>query len=185
MENINVINPLDEQFKSECKVIDLKYEYSGYTGTERWAVITELTETEILEKYPEQIKPYTPFMILSPEFGKVRDDFRRNEKKHQARATRSVDAFSYDDEVMAAFHPELVEDTFEQVLFERIDAERLWRAIGQLPPIQKSRLIKRYFKGMSTRKIAREEGVNYSKIDSSISAALKNLKKILTIRGCI
>jgi len=180
-----IITARDEQFKAECKVIDLKYEYSGYTGTERFAVITELTEKEILEKYPEQIKPYIPFIILSPAFGEVRDEYRRNEKKHSARATRSVDAFSYDDEVMAAFHPELIEDTFEQVLFERIDTERLWKAIEQLPPIQKSRLVKRYFKGMSARKIAQEEGVNHSKIDSSISAALKNLKKFLTIRGCI
>lgn len=173
-----IITARDEQFKAECKVIDLKYEYSGYTG-ERFAVITELTEKQILEKYHEQIKPYIPFIVLSPAFGEVREEYRRNEKKHQARATRSVDAFSYDDEVMAAFHPELVEDTFEQTLFERIDAERLWKAIEQLPSIQKSRLIKHFFKGKSCREIAKNEGVHHRAVIKSIECALNNLKKFL------
>ena len=170
---------LDEQFKADCKVIDLKFEYVGYTGNVRWAIITELTEREILEKYPEQAALYLPFMILSPEFGEIRSEYRRNEKKHQARAKRSVDAFSYDDDVIAAFHPELIGRTLEQVFVERLDTERLWKAIEKLPPIQKSRLLNRYFKGMSTRKIAQEEGVNYSAVDKSISCAIENLRKLL------
>ena len=179
MAKINKIPALEEQFKSECKIIDLKYEYRGYTGKERFAVITELNEKEIFEKYPEQIKPYIPFIVLSPAFGRVRDTYIRNEKKYQARAARSVDAFSYDDEIMAAFHPELAEDTFEEELFQRMDTKRLWEAIGKLPMIQKCRLIEHFFKGKSCREIARCEGVHHRAVTKSIECALKNLKKTL------
>ena len=131
------------------------------------------------EKYPEQIKPYIPFIVLSPAFGRVRDTYIRNEKKYQARAARSVDAFSYDDEIMAAFHPELAEDTFEEELFQRMDTKRLWEAIGKLPMIQKCRLIEHFFKGKSCREIARCEGVHHRAVTKSIECALKNLKKTL------
>ena len=47
----NSINlTLDEQFDKDCKVIKLKYEYPGYTGEEKWAIITGLTEEELNEK---------------------------------------------------------------------------------------------------------------------------------------
>ena len=37
--NNTIISALDEQFKKDCKVINLKYEYPGYTGIEQWAII--------------------------------------------------------------------------------------------------------------------------------------------------
>lgn len=33
-----------ELFAQDCKLINLRYEYSGFTGTEKWAIITELSE---------------------------------------------------------------------------------------------------------------------------------------------
>ena len=33
-----------ELFAQDCKLINLQYEYSGFTGTEKWAIITELSE---------------------------------------------------------------------------------------------------------------------------------------------
>lgn len=48
----------DEQFKYDCKVINLSYEYPGYTGEEKWAIITDLTEEELRKKYEEIISSY-------------------------------------------------------------------------------------------------------------------------------
>ena len=39
-----------EQFKRECRLIDLRYEYYGYVGKEKWAIVSELSEKEILKK---------------------------------------------------------------------------------------------------------------------------------------
>ena len=43
----------EELFAKDCKLINLKYEYSGYTGDERWAIITELSVKELWVYKPE------------------------------------------------------------------------------------------------------------------------------------
>lgn len=39
-------------FSNDCKLINLRYEYHGYTGSEKWAIVTELAEEELWVKYP-------------------------------------------------------------------------------------------------------------------------------------
>lgn len=60
----NIISALDEQFKKDCKVINLKYEYPGYTGIEQWAIITDLSEDVLCTKYAEQVAPFRPWTIF-------------------------------------------------------------------------------------------------------------------------
>ena len=43
-------------FANDCKLINLRYEYHGYTGTEKWAIVTELAEEELWVKYPDVIR---------------------------------------------------------------------------------------------------------------------------------
>lgn len=54
-------------FASECKLINLRYEYQGYTGTEIWAIVSELSEKELFEKYPDVISRYTSGLKKSEE----------------------------------------------------------------------------------------------------------------------
>ena len=42
-------------FANDCKLINLRYEYHGYTGTEKWAIVTELAEEEL---YAENFNPF-------------------------------------------------------------------------------------------------------------------------------
>ena len=63
--NTYYLSALDEQFKYECKVINLSYEYPGYTGKEKWAIITDLTEKELIEKYDEIIRLFFCFLCLA------------------------------------------------------------------------------------------------------------------------
>ena len=46
-------------FANDCKLINLRYEYHGYTGTEKWAIVTELAEEELWVKYPDVIRRLT------------------------------------------------------------------------------------------------------------------------------
>ena len=55
---------LKQGFQSECKVINLQYEYEGYRGKEQWAVISELSEEKILERYKPFVQEYIPFLVL-------------------------------------------------------------------------------------------------------------------------
>ena len=170
---------LKEEFQSECKVINLKYEYEGYIGKEQWAIISVLTEKEILEKYSELIGDYIPFLTLSPAFGKIRDEFRRNEKKHHMRSVRSVDAFGYEDELTEQHHPELIFDTLESAFLKSETEKALLEAIRKLKPIQRERLTQYYFQGKNASQIAKEEGVSSQAVDKSLVVAIENLKKLL------
>ena len=88
------------------------------------------------------------------------------------------------------FHRELITpfvDPFEQAEEERIEEEKeqlrqleiakVRKVLEMLKPVQRERLIKAILLGMSSRKIAKEEGVYYSVVDKSIAAARKNFKK--------
>lgn len=178
-------------FSSECKVIDLRYEYVGYIGEEKYAIVTDLTKDELLAKYPDVICRYTPFVLLSILHGEVIRDFHRNEDKFQKRDIRNHNLYGgYEDGVSERSYREFVttyEDPVQQAIREAYELEmkqvhhrnilKVQKTLSLMKPIQRDRLIKSVVKGMSSREIAKEESVNYSTVDKSISAAKKNFKK--------
>jgi len=180
------LDALRERFQNECKVINLKYEYEGYIGEEQWAIISELTEKELFEKYPDIVKQYTPFVLLSVQQGKAVYKFRRNESKFYKRSKNNEDAFGYDDELIGIFHSEvIVPDFVEQQMTEEYEENRyqlkmklLDKALTSLTEKQYKYLIARYVANKSTREIAKEEGVSHQAIEKHLNAAIKKVKKI-------
>ena len=170
---------LDEQFDKDCKIIKLKYEYPGYTGEEKWAIITGLTEEELNEKYAEKTASLRPFIVLDLAFGKARTKFINNENKHYMRGVRSIEPFDYDDELLVAHHPEIIRDTFEDDYIFRQDCLLLQEAISRLNENQKKRLTQFFFEGKSYAEIGKEEGVTYQAVQLSVEGAIKKLRKIL------
>lgn len=177
---------LKEEFQSECKVINLKYEYEGYIGQEQWAIISALTEKELFEKYPDIVKRYTPFVLLSVKQGEAVYEFRRNESKFYKRSLNNEDAFGYDDELIGIFHSEvIVPDFVEQQLTEEQEEARyqlkmklLDKALSSLTEKQYKYLIARYVTNKSAREIAKEEGVSHQAIEKHLNTAIKKVKKI-------
>lgn len=180
----------EELFVKDCKLINLRYEYTNYTGNEKWAVVTELTEKELRKKYPDIIKRYTPFVLLSMAQGEVINEADRNDDKYEKRAKRTLDVYGYEDDISEQFHRELITpfaDPFEQAEEEQLEIEKeqlrrmeiakVRKVLEMMKPIQKERLCKVVLLGLSSRKIAQEEGVNYSAVDKSIAAAINNFKK--------
>jgi hypothetical protein len=180
----------EELFAKDCKLINLRYEYTNYTGKEKWAVVTELTEKELRKKYPDIVKRYTPFVLLSMAQGEVINESDRNDDKYEKRAKRTLDVYGYEDDISEQFHRELITpfaDPFEQAEEEQLEIEKeqlrrmeiakVRKVLEMMKPIQKERLCKVVLLGLSSRKIAQEEGVNYSAVDKSIAAAIKNFKK--------
>lgn len=178
-------------FKEECKIINLQYEYRGYTGNEKFAIISELSEKELFDKYPDIISGYTPFILLSVSHGEVINEYRRNDDKFKKREVRSYDAFGYDEGLTEHFHRELIE-SYESPL-EMLEREetgyieeqlrqlkimKVQKTLSLMKPLQRERLLKSVARGLSSREIAKEEGVNYSAVDKSIKAAKKNFKRI-------
>lgn len=58
MKNTYTATQQKELFAKDCKLINLKYEYTGYIGQEKWAIVSELSEQELFEKYPDEVKKY-------------------------------------------------------------------------------------------------------------------------------
>lgn len=76
-DNTLNLDALTEAFKADCKVIRLKYEYPGYTGTEKYAIISDLSYEQIVEKHAPVVKQYIPFLLLSKAAGEVFAEFKR------------------------------------------------------------------------------------------------------------
>ncbi len=177
---------LNKEFQNECKVINLKYEYEGYIGEEQWAIISELTEKELFEKYPDIVSHYIPFVLLSVEQGKAVYEFRRNESKFYKRSLNNEDAFGYDDELTGIFHSEVViPDFVEQQITEEYEENRyqlkmklLNKALSSLTEKQYKYLIARYVTNKSAREIAKEEGVSHQAIEKHLNSAIKKVKQI-------
>ena len=125
-------------------------------------------------KYPDVIRRYTPFILLSMAQGEVIDESYRNNDKYEKRAKRTIDVYGYEDDISEQFHRELITpfvDPFEQAEEERIEEEKeqlrqleiakVRKVLEMLKPVQRERLIKAILLGMSSRKIAKEEGVYY------------------------
>ena len=92
MKNKLTLTEQEELFVKDCKLINLKYEYNGYSGDERWAIITELSVKELWEKYPLVIERYSPFVHLSIAQGEVIDDTNRMRTSMQREAVAHLTA---------------------------------------------------------------------------------------------
>ena len=176
----NFISALEEQFNKDCKVINIRYEYEGYSGTERYIIASCLTEKEIRNKYPKQAKLYAPFVKVDLSFIEVRQKYLNNEDKFCKRAKRTQDIFNFDD-TTAVFHNELLVNDF---VLESINEEKecellstLYKAFDTLTEKQKSRAVKYYVKDKTLPDIAEEENVKYQTINESLEEAIKKLKK--------
>lgn len=180
MANHNMTNiDLEAAFVKDCKVINLKYEYPGFSEKTQWAIVSALTESEINRKYADFIEKYTSYIVLTPEQGQTIHKFKQNEHKHEMRSKLFQDQYNATDELSGFFHPEMtVDDVFEKVSLS-IWSEELRIAIVQLTPTQQRRVYEYYFQGKTMREIAEDEGVGFTKIQKSISAALEKLKKYL------
>ena len=180
------VNEQEELFAQDCKLINLRYEYSGFTGTEKWAIVTELSEEALWDKYPDIISRYMPFILLSMAQGEVISESHRNDDKYEKRSKRTIDMYGYEDDVFEQFHPKSITpfiDPFDKAEEEQIEEEKerlrqlelskVRQALSMLQPVQRERLLKSVLLGISSRKIAKEEGINYSSVDKSIAAAIK------------
>lgn len=188
--NISISNEDIEQFKKDCKLIYLDREYNGFIGDQKWAIITDLSEEELRRKYVDVLEKYIPYILLSKAQGEPILESNRNNHKFEMRSKRTTEPFDYDDELLPLFHSELLSfvDPLEEKerIIERVKdenkldelIEKVRKTLSIMKTIQRDRLIKNVVRGLSSRKIAKEEGVNYSTVDKSIKAAKKNFRRI-------
>ena len=168
------------------KVINLKYEYEGYGGNEKWAIISELSEKELYGLYPDEMRRYSPFLLLSVEQGKAIADFKLNEDKYRKRSINNEDYFGYSEGLTENLHTEaIVSDFVEQQeneeyckMREELKQRLFDQAIASLTEKQRRHLLLRYVEGKTSVEIAREEGISEQAVRKSTQTAIRKFAKI-------
>lgn len=70
-------------------------------------------------------------------------------------------------------------DSVEDIVLKKIQAEKLHKAINNLPERQRRRMQLYYFEGMTYEQIAKKEGCTKMPVKRSIEAAIERLRKEL------
>jgi len=182
----NTLNNKKGQDDKKYKVINLKYEYEGYEGNEKWAIISELSEKELFGLYPDKMRRYSPFILLSIEQGKVIDDFKLNEDKYRKRSINNEDYFGYSEGLTENLHTEaIVPDFVEQQedeeycqMREELKQQLFDKAMESLTEKQRKYLLLRYVEGKTSVEIAREEGIAEQVVRKHTQTAIRKFEKI-------
>ena len=96
-------------------------------GTEKWAIVTELSEEALWDKYPDVISRYMPFILLSMAQGELISESHRNNDKYEKRSKRTIDVYGYEYDIFEQFHPKSIApfiDPFEKAEEEQIEEEK-------------------------------------------------------------
>ena len=155
-----------QKVKKDYVILNIEQEYPGFTGTEKWMIITDLSEEEFASVHPEQYPCWKEAVIISTTMGVEIARYRCNERKHGWRSRMKETPI--EDETL------FIED-------EKVSEEfsNLWlrSALDTLTPQQRARVTEHYVLGFSEKAIAKHEGVNQSTIHRSIKKAVRNLQK--------
>lgn len=173
-------------FKGDCKVINLAIEYPGYTGKEKYAIITDLTREELETQYKDIIRWYQPFLVLTREMGLVIKQFQNNEKKHEQRAKRNEHIFDTTNDRDSLLGILCVADTQAQLEAEIthqefVEATRY--ALSTLTPLQCEYFIRHYIYGTPIREIARAEHKNFESVREICQTARWKCRKAFDLKG--
>lgn len=175
------IKSINETNEKLCYVMDLKKEYGpNKVGKENYAIITDISETELKEIYGDVLKQYEPYVIMTLEMGEVIFESNRNDWKHLKRQTKYGCDYSTSDEDFDEHHPECAEmPDYLSCIAADEKYVQLHSAIKMLSPTQRERINKYYFEQMSAKEIAGEADVSPQAIRKSLQKGLTILKELL------
>ena len=161
----------------EIKIIDLNKEYHGLTANVRWAVVSNMNCQELAKEFGEELKAYSPFLILSEEQGEEIERYNRNQEKFAWRKRNKEDYFGYEDEKTESLHKVGINGKLIGSIELKEKYTALYSALDDLTDTQRERIVLNYINGISERKIATLQGVCQKSVHESIASGLKKLKK--------
>lgn len=169
--NIKDIKGYDE-FKKHCNFELCTKRYPDWIGSEKYIVITDDAEKDLLEAFPEIMKELSPYVIVGRYFAKMNDDMRYNDSKSAA-SSFSLDQI--DD------YENLSEDFVAPDFSENLcNKDAISRALLCLTEIQKARVQRLFYANKTLKEIALEDGVSITSVFESISAALEKMRVFLS-----
>lgn len=161
----------------EIKIIDLNEEYPGLTSNVRWAVVSDMNYQELSNEFGEELKPFTPFLILTEEQGEEIIRYNRNQEKFDWRMRNKEDFIGYEDGRTESVHKVRCGENLISSIELKDEYSALYSALDDLTDKQRERIILNYINGLSERKIAALQGVCQKSVHESIASGLKKLEK--------
>ncbi len=163
------------------EVIDLTSEYTDalpYSSDIKFAIVSDEISEDALASI-EELKAYTPFVVITSEMFEVMKDSKRNDSREHKRDYLYHDVYAIEDE-RAPIAPlsdpaEIAEsdDTYKHIINEML----------KLPGLQGRRMYQHYVLGFSVEEIANAEGVAAVSVYQSIQRAKKAMHKVFAESG--
>lgn len=170
----------EKTFEGDYLVIDLAEEYGpAYTGKERFAVASDLSEGELLALYADELKPYIPFLMITKRmYGAFMITATNNERE------RKRDALYHDAFALESGSPPIEKQLDTTARCESANSmECILKKMRTLPDRQRTRLYKKYILGYSTKEIAEQEGVEMRAVRATLQRGRKEMLDIFTECG--
>ena len=161
-----------DEFKKHCRFELCRKHYPDWIGSEKYIVITDDDEKDLVATFPEIMKALSPYVIVGRYFANMIDDMRYNDAKSAA------SSFSFDQiEDYENLSDGFITPDFSEKL---CDKDAVNRALLCLTEIQRSRVQRLFYANRTLQEIALEDGVRIASVFESISAALERMKKYLS-----
>lgn len=167
-----------DRFKEKCSFFRLEDEYPGWTGDEKYGIITDVCEDILLAKYPVIMQALSPYIILGAEYAEIRNQSINRERRHKRNQANYESQFAFDAET-EYHHDELACPDVAEAFIEK---QMISDAFSCLTEIQRSRIEKYFFQGMNYREIRESEGrtATIAAIAESIKNSLMKMKIFLS-----
>ena len=169
--NIKDIKGYDE-FKKHCNFELCTKRYPDWIGSEKYIVITDDAEKDLLKAFPEIMKELSPYVIVGRYFPKMNDDTRYNDSKSAA-SSFSLDQIDDYENLSEGF----IAPDFSESLCNK---DAICRSLLCLTEIQKARVQRHFYANKTLKEIALEDGVSITSVFESISAALEKMRVFLS-----
>lgn len=163
------------------EVINLSNEYTGalpYTEDIKYAIVSDdKTEDELAAI--EELKAYSPFVVITSEIYEVIRDGNNNDAREHMREFLFHDVYAIEDDRVPGFplsDPAAIaesNDTYKHIIDEMM----------KLPGHQGHRMYQHYVLGFSVEEIANAEGVAAVSVYQSIQRAKKAMRKVFAESG--
>ena len=154
--------------EKEYVILNIEKEYPGYTGTEKWMIITDLSEEQFAELYPEQYLCWKDAVIMTIEMGKEIIRYHNNDRKHEI---RNANVFPL--ERIGCVHDKKIARA------DVIKNPVLKAALKNVTETQARRIIGVYVEGMTQQEVADIEECSVPAVCRSIKRGLKQMNKYM------
>ena len=138
--------------------------------------MSEWIRIKVSDFYPNAVGENEYTYVSKEVYDVLTDTFRREYHAQEMQDLRHMIRGGYvegeTEELMAE-----PGEALEEIVFRRMDMEKLQRAVQSLSDIQRERIFLYFFKGMTTREIADKSGVSQKVVWQSIHTAINFLKK--------